>query len=281
MAKNLENGKKNDSGIEEVPMGGSEVDFDESEEFANPKFDSEGNMIDPPDEDQEDDEQDETDLEPEPEAEEVEEEELEPEVSAKKPNKKLTNAEIKVINQKKELQRLTTENKRLEDQLQAKQTKDKTEDLKSQFVEQGFDEDTATTMAASELRILKLEERTAVAEFKEENASLFNKYPDAKGNAVDIMKKSKSSGLSPEQVCIALYSKQRIPSEERAATAAKGLPTREVDTKTTTSSRNSESDGAALTQAQMKDKKTMERMFNDGQEIPIKEYIEHLKRLKG
>ena len=251
-------------------------------------MDEEGNILDfeddepgetePEDEEAEDSLDEDTDTDDD----EVDLDEDEPEPPVKKGKKKLTPAEIKVINLKKENQKLQQDKERLEQQMQDKRSAQEKEKLESDFVAQGYDEDTAKNMAANEVRIKQIEQRQAILDFRDNNEEVFDRYPEAKKNVADIMQKSTASGLTAEQICLALYGQgQAKPREERAARAVRGESTRETGTDVVSEASrfgNRPEGESSLTAGQRKEKRMLERMFNNGDKMTDAEYLRHSKR---
>lgn len=301
MAKKLEKTNNEQQSILETPEESGMVLDDEVEEVEDfdleDNMDEDGNIIDdiddgddldePGDEDDlPDDGEDDADIEDD--EEEVSEDSIdsneseteEQPVSTKKGKRKLTPADIKVINLKKENQKLLQKQQELERQLQEKAQAREAESLQEQYVAQGYDEDTAKNMAANELRIKQIEQRQAVLDFRDTNEEVFDRYPEAKKNVADIMQKSKASGLTAEQICIALYGQSRVnPREARASAAARGEPTRQVGTdRVSQASRSAgQQESITLTATQRREKQILERTFNKGQKMTNEEYLRYSK----
>lgn len=282
MAKNLENSadKKKTPFVEE-PDESVDILAEEEEDDVSfdEEFDEDGNIIsddleEEPEEDQEQDEEaDSEEEEIDESAQEEQKKEPKPTVKAKQKSP----AESKIVNLKKENQRLAKEKADLEKKLQEKQSSDQLASLKTDYLSKGYDEDTASKYASDDLRIAQIEARQAALDFREQNEEVFAKYPQAKANAMDIMRKSQASGMTAEQICRGLYGKPEAPlHEQRAREAAKGNSTRTVkDTPDTASaSRGSESVNynEGLTSAERQEKKIFERRFNQGKELTVAEY---------
>ena len=199
--------------------------------------------------------------------------EVKPEVQQSdkdKANKSPSPADIKVINLKKE-------NKALQQQLaealkvrQAQELEQEKERLRSSYVEQGYDADTAKTMSANEIRLRQLEDQLQLANFREENSDILALYPEAKANISSIMKNSKLTGMTVEQICKGLYGTPTVPDyENRALMAAKGQSTRDTGSKTNIVPAKTETD-VILTRAQQKEKTFLERL--NGGKLSNEEY---------
>jgi len=288
MAKNLDNSAdKKKNPIFDEPEESPDILDGEEEDVNFPlDFDDEGAVFsddeedeEEPDEDQEEDEEEDSEEEEIDESAQEEEQEEKPVVKTKQKSP----AESKIVNLKKENQRLAKEKADLQKQLQDKQSASKLETLKTSYVEQGYDAETAAKYAKDDLRISQIEARQAALDFREQNEEVFARYPLAKANAQDIMQKATASGMTAEQICRGLYGKPELPAhEQRAREAAKGNSTRTVkDTPDTASaSRNSGSlnRNDVLSPAEVKEKRALERMFNKGAELTVAEYKKYTSR---
>lgn len=95
----------------------------------------------------------------------------------------------------------------------------------AKLVEQGLDENEARQQVHNE----ELEQRILVAEFKVDHAGLLTKYPEIKNNIAEIVKKSQSAGLSPEEYCFAKFEYGQPAQERRAREAMKGTLETQVE----------------------------------------------------
>ena len=294
MAKQLDTPNNEQQSILDEPVVTAEVledEIDDVDEFdLEDSMDEDGNIFEDDEEviDEEEDvddseeelDTDDEDLEESDEDEEPEEELPEP-TPKRKAKKKLSPADIKVINLKKEKQKLEQEKAELQRKLQEKNQAKETENLQAQFVAQGYDEDTAKNMAANEIRIKQIELRQAVLDFRDANEDTFDKYPEAKKNVADIMQKSKASGLTAEQICMALYGQAKVnPREERASRAARGEATRVTteDSVSRASRTGTRQEEVSLTSAQRREKRILEQTFNNGKQMTNAEYLRYSRR---
>ena len=208
---------------EELKDNGSLLEGEESEAFKlaseekpeddsdwNPEFDEDGNLIETDEEDSETEEPYKDDFTPEDEAEE----------QPLKEKKSLPPAERKIVEMKKELALKEKRIRELEATRQQEETEKQKEDITKSFVEKGYDEKTAKTMTETELRLKQLEESQTELLFLKNNDALLQKYPAAKGNILSIIKNSKATGMTPEQICRGLYGGSPIPEHEQRATRA-------------------------------------------------------------
>jgi hypothetical protein len=230
----------------------------------SPMFDDEGNLID----DGQDDEQEDA-------PEEVAAEEPE-NPGSKTAKRKITPAEVAIIELKKENK---LKEKRLADLEQRLAEQSKAKDVETgiaKYIAEGNDEDTAKRLYTEDQRYQRLEARTELLDFREDNSEVFARFPQAKQNAQEIMRVVKLGVMTAEQVCIGLYGSSRPDREARAISAARGESTREVDNSGRTLSRSdragSTSTAGGLTPSEIRDKARLERMLRT--KISDKEYRE-------
>ena len=274
MAKNLGNSVDMDTmqGImlSELPDDGLPADMsavsDEEPEEDITEPEDETDEIEPDEVDE--DSEEESDDEPEDEE----------EVPANKQKKPLPKAEAKLVALKRENQRLQQQlrEKELADQKQheAKQQSD----LVTKYQSQGYDEDTATNMAERDIRINRIEDRQAVMDFREENFDVLRKYPLAKTEATKIMANCKATGLSVEQMCLAMYGTAEPASDRRAREAAMGITSESKSAKDFSVSAATRTVGnnqsvTNLTRKDQENKRYLETTFRDGKPMSNKEYI--------
>ena len=263
-------------GVEEVEDEDEEY-IDDFEEMAEDDADEEddGLEVDALDEDDaEDDEQDDTDTD------ELDAEEEEPEpVKSKKEGGKLTKAEIRLIALKKENKQLIKEKQELEGRIQEKSLATEKETIKQKLIAEDYDEDVAEKMANDELRIRQLEERQALLDFRDENDSLFVKYPQAKTDAKTIMRNMQATGMTAEQLCRGMYGTAKAANEleRRASEGAKGnIPSKSARKPITQQSKQAE-----LTSRDLAYKAKLEREFLGGDKMSTEEFQKFLTRKKS
>lgn len=232
----------------------------------NLQFDSDGNLIDDGEED------------------EAEEEDAEPEAVATEPTKtkhKLTPADIAIIETKKANKLLEKRLKDLEAKLAEQAQAKVAESGIAKYIEQGNDEETAKRLYKEDQRSSVLEERVELLDFREENAEVFAKYPQAKVNAKEIMQvvKQGKGFVTAEQICIGLYGSGKPDREARAIAAAKGESTREVDATGRTVAKadraGNQPKSTVLTAQESTEKKRFERIM--GRQVTAEEYREAFK----
>ncbi|MFA6977437.1 MAG: hypothetical protein WC194_12070 [Mesotoga sp.] len=273
MDKKLENGKVAESSIvEEVPE--TPFEMDDMEEFDDDiQVDEDGNFIiddDEPDEDEEEDieESDDEDIEAD------EEIESEPEqVKSAKAKRKLSPAEIKLVALKKE-------NQELKRKMREKQEKKEADNLVAKYVDEGYDEDTAKRYALQDVETNRLKKEVELLRFERENAKVFERYPQAAEQAEEIMEKSKLSGLTVEQVCRAMFTRDMPDYEKRALKAAKGESVREVNSKTAGGTQYAEDIRDTLTREDRAYIRAVEKAINRGKPLSKEEVEIVLKRRK-
>lgn len=280
--------------LEELEDTGYGVDDGQPDEIDDFEFDLDGNMNDDFDDDDENDDFDDSDDDFSSKIEDddlddldddAEDTEDEPEPDdkpepkhQKKSSKKLTPAEIKLINLKKELAKVTKRNSELEKLQQQKELDKERVSIKEKYQEKGYDEDTADVYAQNEIRMKQLEERQQIFDFREENEDVFRIYPQAKADAATIMRNSKLTGMSAEQICKGLYG-EVSERETRAINAVKGVSSKQgkddMATKAIKSSSAKSED--SLSQKDLKYKKFLEKKFNGGKPITVEEYKKYMK----
>lgn len=284
--KNLENTgdvdtNVDDSFLDDVQETGADIDNDEETDdsfFDDLDFDDEDEEDDletpVEDDDEEEDTDDESDTEDEDtDEDELEEEDEQPEVQPKK--KKLSPSEIKVINLKKENQRLLKEKRELEQKTEQKKREQETEKVKQKYIDDGYDDDTAKIYAQNEVRLKEIEERQATLDFREDNVDLFNKYPQAKKDVSTIMRNSKLTGMSPEQICIGMYGASTNEYDDANVRAVSGLATRQTnknDASTRAARATSANNSVTLTSKELRMKKYLEETFNGGEKISVEQF---------
>lgn len=256
------------------------------------EFDDEGNLVG---KSTEDDEQDEGDPE-QNNTDDIEQQDLvntdeleqEPEPSqspdqksAKTPNQP-TKAEIKVINLRKENQRLLREKQELESRLAEKSQKQEKDTLKAALVEKGYDEETAERRADEELRIRRIEERQAILDFREENEEVFAKYPQAKQEAKRILQSVTATGMTALQVCRGLYGESARPAhEERAIQAARGDANYSKNTAPNTAKTERSAGANSTVQLSAEDRRLkgwLERAVNNGKPMSNEEFMKYANK---
>ena len=286
MDKNLENSKDRRPSRPAVAQP-VELDDDFSDvDVEELEFDDDGNLVGADDMDDMDDDsiddaesgEDSMDDDDSSEDQDDEEPDDEEEAPPKKPatKKKLTPADIKVIQLKKEQKKLLKEKQELERKMAAKQNEKAETDLVAKYVAQGFDEDTAKDKASMDIRLKNFEERQTLIDFREENYEVFAKYPKARAYAREIMQAANTGFMSVEEICRTKFG-GRPEREERANAAARGQSTREVADNGQRVSRADRAGTAptaeGLTAAQRKDKAQLERIFNNGKKMTVQEYL--------
>ena len=271
MATKLDNVDPKKSNPDDVSDLIEQEEVDISDLGQSPMFDAEGNLIE--DVDDEDSEE---------QTEEVVDETAEAlagqtETPTAKAKKTLSPAEIAIIELKKENKLKEKRLQELETRI-AQQAKAKDDEQGiAKYVADGHDEETAKRLYTDDQRYQRLEERTAILDFREENSEVFAKYPQAKANVKQIMQiVNNSKGfMTAEQVCAGIYGAGKPEREARAIAAARGDSTRQVDDSGRTLSRAERAGSAAQSQTldadEIRDKKRLERIMK--QKISDADYI--------
>ena len=286
--KNIDNGKdqKLTSSVadpDESVIDGTDLDEDQDEE-STLKFDLDGNIVDneddeeledPDNEEEEDDSGEELD-------EGLEEEDVEESAPVKKKDstsRKISSAEIKIIELKKEKQRLIKEKQDLQKALTSRQEKKVEESAISDLISKGFDEETAKQTVQTNSRFKQIEQDNAILKFMIVNDKTFMKYPEAKEQA-ELIKKQVDLGLmTADQVCKVMFGGNGSQTESRARDAARGYSTRDVDENgNRISNVNRASVGSKsgkLTESEEKERLKMEKLFK--QKVSVEDYIKYTK----
>lgn len=245
-------------------------DYDDDEEDEDEDKDGVEVGNDTDDDDSDDSEDDEvsedTDEEPE-------------EDSGVKVGGKLSKEEMKIIAQKKEIKKLQKERDELRKKEQQKVLAKEKEQLKQKFISEDYDEDVAEKMANDELRIRQLEERQALLDFRDENETLFDKYPQAKVNAMKIMQSITATGMTAEQICRGLYGapKPANDMEQRALDSA-------IDTEDTTPKKNpivQQTESLSLSNKQLAYKRRLEREFLNNEKMSNQDFQKFMNRKRS
>ena len=195
---------------------------------------------------------------------EVSEEEVDEVVPEKTTGHKTSKEQSAIIALKRELKEARELNRIAAAKEQEKETAKQKDDLVKKYVSEGYDEDTAERNAVQDLKISQVEKRLEIAEFKAENAALFQRYPNAITEIDKIMRDSKFTGLSPEVLCKAMYQEQSNPSQERANAAVTGnLKSKTANNSVSNASRAASSSVTkALTPLEKQKKAEYEEAFN-------------------
>lgn len=262
-----------DDGIMELD---DELELDDDGNFISGSLDDEaepeteepedGEDADEPDGEEGQEEEPET---AEPDEEEPEEPEQQPKATTKR---KLSPAEKKLVELKRE-------NKRLKEAQRQKQETKQAEDLVKSYVDQGYDEDTAKRYAREDMRSSRLEQEIELLRFEKANARVFDIYPDAAENSEDIMRRAKAADMTAEQVCRALYGEAIPAYEQRALKAARGESVRET-TRTTSDRVAVPAKEAAYTARERAFKRELERRFNGGKPLTAEEFARYRRKVE-
>ena len=259
-----------DEGVDEVEDtlelddDGNFISDNLDEATADQVDDEEDEEVEEGDEPDDDEEQEES--EP---AEPDEDDEPDPEPVKPAPKHKNSPAEIKLIEQRKEI-------KRLKEQLKEKQDKKQAEDLVASYVEKGYDEETAKRYASEDVRSSKLEHEIKLLRFEKANARVFDRFPDAAENSEEIMRKAEAADMTAEEICYALYGNKMPAHEAKALKAARGESVRTATGQTVRKTEGTESKNVArFTQRELRFKQELERRFNGGKPLTAEEFSKY------
>lgn len=130
-----------------------------------------------------------------------------------------------IIALKKKLKDAESANKLLKLAAEEKQkanAESKKQELVARYLKQGYDEDTAGHLADQEIQIMSLKQRADVADFREENADLLERYPAARKQIVSIIDIMAKTGWTAEQVLRGMYGVAENPIVEKNRSAVAG-----------------------------------------------------------
>jgi len=184
------------------------------------KFDAEGNVIITAEE-IESIESDTDGQEPEEQEEDTEESvETQPEKAKDSaPEKKQQNTpskeQLKIINMKKDLQRVQQEKRELEERISKIDSEKRKSEIVKKYVMDGVDEEVAEKYAAQEIRNDMIEEKLEIIDFRESNYDLLQKYPQARQDVKTIIRNAKLTGMTAEQICKGMYADAETPSYQQ------------------------------------------------------------------
>ena len=145
------------------------------------------------------------------------------------------------------------------------------------YKDKGYDEDTANLYANNELKLKSLEEKLALTEFKEENAEVLRKFPEAKTEIRWLMEAVEKTGLSAEQLCRGKYGDALNKADRRADDAMRGMIDDSIEDVASSAIRSaSRPTDVALTDSDRRNKTQLEKMT--GVKISSKEYLSYYKK---
>lgn len=192
----------------------------------------------------------------------------EAEEEIEEPHKTLSKEEKAILALKKQLKETKQLLKAREDEDKQRESIARKTTLAATFKEKGYDDDTAELYAKIEL----LDERSRIADFREENIDVLVKYPEAKKDIKWLMEMSDKAGLSVEQLCLAKYGNAEPKADRRARAAVLGeLETNDAEDRSTVSARGAAqvSEGS-LTAKDLKNKEFLEQA--SGTKMSVKDY---------
>ena len=241
-----------------------ESDGGEQELQMESLFDDDGNYIGIDDED----EQEEVPEQEEPVIEQKEQAPI-------KQQKQLPPSEAKIVAMKREMAEQQALIKQLKEQNSQKEQESKKEEAKKKLIDEGYPEEYASKYAEQDIKLAQLIEAQEKSSFREDNEDVFAKYPEAKKDIITIMKNSKLTGMTAEQICKGLYGTDELPlHEQRAIDSVNGKPIREMDKRPNLNASRSPEGTESLTESQRTEIKRLERILH------IKLTAEEIKRIK-
>lgn len=145
------------------------------------------------------------------------------------------------------------------------------------YKDKGYDEETAVLYANNELKMKVLEEKLAVTEFKEENAEVLAKYPEAKSDLKWLMDAVEKTGLSAEQLCRGKYGDSMNKSDRRADDAMRGRIDDSIEDVASSAIRSANRQvEQSLTESDRRNKAQLEKL--SGVKISPKDYLNYYKK---
>lgn len=205
----------------------------------------------------------------------------EPAKTAEKKPSGATKEQLKIINMKKDLQKVQQEKRELEERLSKIDNEKKKTDIVKKYVMDGVDEDVAAKYAEQEIRNDLIEEKLELIDFRETNYELLQKYPQAKADAMTIIKNSKLTGMTAEQICKAMYAESDDVSYQTKIKKAmtSGNETQQHTSTESASRASINKSTATLSSTDKALKARIERTFNGGKPLTddeIKIIMKHL-----
>lgn len=197
--------------------------------------------------------------------------------SKPKAKRKLTKAEKVIIDLKRQNRELKRQQAKEKDKQEQEAERKKIYD---KLVDDGMEESVAKVYADNELRVKQLERKQALLDFREYNADILARYPQSRDDIEIIMRNTKVTGMSVEQVLRGLYgaSEPYNDTEARALKAARGQAGTVNATRKSASNKQTTSEPRqTLTRSDLAYKKALEEEFMNGKEMTMKEFL----RIKG
>lgn len=188
-----------------------------------------------------------------------------------KSNKSISKEQLKIINQKKELQKVLAEKRELEERLSKIDGEQKKSELIKKYVDEGIDEDVAKKYAEQELRNSQIEEKLEIIDFKETNYELLEKYPQARQDVKTIIRNSKLTGMTPEQICRAMYADTQSYEQRLRKEMVSGTP-KQPQSIESVARGAVKKESATLSASDRAIKQRLEKMFNNGKPLSDEEY---------
>lgn len=192
----------------------------------------------------------------------------------KKTNSKEQNL---IVEQKRLIKRLAEENRELTLEKQRQKEAKQKEELIEKYKGQGYDEDTSNKYANDDLRLARLEERQAIADFRDDNDDILRRYPQAKADILTIMQKQqKNPDFSVEEICEKMY-KVGPDSDRRAIDSVRNRsqqqsPNRASDSRVAAASRQAAPTSTILSRSDLAKKEVLDSLRD--KPMSNKEYLE-------
>lgn len=207
-----------DSLVEKVAQSSASLETDIDDILKSELGDESGEEVDEVEEVEEDTDEEvaETD------GDESDEEDSIPDETPKAGKKATPKAEKLIVKLKKDKKALEDKVKQFEQAEAVKELARQKEQLKQTYVKQGYDEDTAESMADTKQTLATQGEQLKMLTFSMKNSTVLAQYPAATADIKKIMSMVDNYGVSVEQVCKILYPDTAPSYEKRAEAAVKG-----------------------------------------------------------
>lgn len=194
-----------------------------------------------------------------------------------KQTKTLSKEEKAILSLKKELKLAKLLLKEKDTEAQKVESVQRKANVIQSYKDKGYDDDTAALYANNELKLVAMEEKLAMTEFKEENAEVLRKYPDAKTEIRWLMDAVQKTGLSAEQILRGKYGDTLNKADRRADDAMRGMIDDSIEDVASSAIRSAtRATSEVLSESDRRNKSMIEKI--SGVKISTKEYMNHYKK---
>jgi hypothetical protein len=152
--------------------------------------------------------------------------------------------------------------------------------LVKKYIDAGFDRDTAENNADRELEIQELRRESARTNFKIDNSYLFEEYPSARKNLDKIIYNMQVTGLSAENICLAMFKDEINEPKARANAAVSGtLERTKSNNSISNATRTTGNGNSPLTESERKSKDKFLRTIGLSAEDVDDQYYSELRKI--